>query len=441
MFWRDTQLAFTAFPPLADIPYILFAGHAWDWAASTWHAVGALLTIFLLDQTMRNLEATQDARIWAGIIWISMPTVFSLCGWEYVDLWLCATAAGMAAILSKAEITAKDAWILGLLSGIAMLIKYNGLPLAFGAGVALLWHSSKAPLTALTNALRMTTATIFVAGWWYLTNTIELGHPLYPMGSGEEHSLTWLQYRIYAYDEHPLWAMLAPFRLFFWGLINNPQYFDGMLNPVLLAAFPALWIFRHDKQRMALGIMFFSYFIFALTTGARARYTLPAAILMLPISLCLVYQLKKPVRQALLVGSMLLPLIATSFYISQLSPWHYWQHGRDSFLQRHIPDYALQQWASSQLPESSTIILLWTGGRAYYLHHTYSFDFGREGETLRKAIAQQSSYEHDYILMHRKLADKTLGEDLGEAWKLFLDQTCIIATQNMFELRSLKPCK
>ncbi len=440
LFWRNARLAFTAYPPLADIPYLLFAGHAWDWAASLWHAAGALLTLLLLDRAMRRLDLDASGRMWGALVWISMPTVFSLCGWAYDDLWLCATAAGMVLLLSRITLASRDAWMLGILAGLGMLIKYNGIPLALAAGLGLLWRCHASGRTAIAYGLRMAVAAICVAAWWYAWNALALGNPVFPLGEAHS-SLSWLAYRTHAYGESLWWAQLAPLRAFFRGEINNPRLFDGMLSPVLLTALPALWAWRHDRRIMALLVAAGCYLAVALSTGVRARYMLPASVFLLPAAMAYLQRLRPSRRRGFLAVSLLIVIYPVAIYLTQLAPWQFWLHGRDAFLRVHVPDYALQRRAATRLPKNAKIYLLWTGGRAYYLERSYRVDFGEEGKSLRQSIAQGTSRPQSYLLMQRNLAERTLGNDMPDKWRAFLAHTCLLARQGEFELRRLTSCR
>jgi len=439
LFWRDAGLSFTAYPPLANIPYLLFAGQPWDWAASLWHAMAALIVLLLLDRAMQHLSFPDEARMWSALVWVCTPTVIALCTWSYVDLWLCVVAAAMAERLSRQEWQKYDAWMFGLCLGLGLLIKYNGVPLALAAMLALLWRWRDQPNRAWAYFWRSGLAGILVGAWWYAGNLLLLGNPLYPVGEGG--TIAWLDYRHLAYGESVWWAVLAPLRAFFWGEVNNARLFDGMLHPFYLLGLAGCWLQRRSSRIAALGLFGFIYVLIAFSTGVRARYLLPGVLVWLPLSGFAWLHISKRVRPLLLVAGFGPVLVASGMYLHDLAPWTYWQQGRKAFLQQKVPDYAMQRWTSSHLPDGASVYLLWMGGRAYYLGRDYGFDFGSEGKRLRTAIKTGKMLPYGYMLMRRDLAERTLGADLGDAWQGFLASSCLIRREGGYELWRMKACE
>lgn len=438
-FWRDSWLTFTAFPPLADIPYILFAGKPWDVAASLWHALGALATLLLLARALRQYDLPAGQRGWGLLLWMAMPTSLALCGWAYVDLWLCAAAAGCVLILSLPELKPSHGWGLGAAAAAAVLIKYNGLVAALAVALALAWRLATAPRLLMAIAWRALIVCLPPLLWWYGDNAAQLGSALYPLG-GRPGSLTWLDYRMQAYGESYLWAALAPLRVFLWGEVNNPQLFDGMLSPIWLLA--PLALSRADRRASALLVAAMVYLLFAVSVDIRARYMLPATVFLVPLA-CMALQriTAAKLRRALLIAALIPGVMAYGQYLSWSAPWTYWQHGRAAYLAAHVADYPIQHWAATHLPEDARVYLLWMAGRAYYLRRSYGADIGREGERLRRIIRHGGGFPFTHILMNRRLAERSLGSELGDGWKRWLSGTCLLARQGDFELRRFSVCR
>jgi len=437
--WRDAVLSFTANPPLADIPYILFSHQAWDWVASLWHALAALIVLFLLDRSMRHLSLSDDVRMWSALAWICTPVVVVLCTWSYVDLWLCVVATAMAERLLREDWQKGDAWWFGLYIGLGLLIKYNGVPLAIAGMLALAWRWRGQSDRAWAYVWRAGLAGVLVGTWWYAGNFILFGHPLYPVGEGGADA--WLQYRQLVYGETTWWAALAPLRAFFWGEVNNARLFDGMLHPFYLLGLAGVWWHRRSDRVAALGLLGLVYVLISFSTGVRARYLLPGVLVWLPLFGLAWLHISKRVRPFLLVAGFAPALIVAGMYLNSLSPWTYWLQGRDAFLQQQLPDYPIQRWASKHLEDDASVYLLWMGGRAYYLDRRYSVDFGTEGKRLREAIQTGKMFPYDYLLMRRDLAERTLGVDLGDAWQDFLASSCFIKRDGGYELWRMKTCE
>jgi len=439
LLWRDKSFALTAYPPLADLPYLLFSHQPWDWASSLWHATAAALTLLVLNKTLLNLQIEAPSRRWALLIWACTPVVVVLCTWSYVDLWLCLIAAAFIERLSRDEWSSRDALIFGLLLGLGILIKYNGIALAAAAIVALLWRWRKTPVRAMKYGAYAGLTAILVSGWWYGVNYLELGHPLYPMGQGQT-GVGWLQYRVVVYGEPFIWAILAPLRAFFWGVTGNPVLFDGMLNPLYLLMLPAAWMMRHSNKHGAIAIAVVAYLLIAFTASARARYLLPAAVMMLPLAAVALTQISAKWRGAILTAAFLPVLFSNYLYINELSPWLFWQKGREAYLNSKLPAYELEQWASEQLPENAEIYLLWMGGRAYYLQRPFLVDTVIEGDSLKKALLNNETVPFSHLIMRRDLAERTLGQDLPNQWHALLKESCILAKKGNYELWKMARC-
>ena len=437
--WRSMELSFTAYPPLADIPYILFAGHSWDWAASLWHALAALIVLLLLDRAMRHLSLPDDVRMWSALAWVCTPVVVALCTWSYVDLWLCVVAAAMAERLLRPEWRTVDTWWFGLYLGLGLLIKYNGLPLAIAGMLALIWRWRSQPSLVWSYGWRVGLAGILVGAWWYVGNLILFGHPLYPVGEGGAGA--WLQYRQLVYGESAWWAALAPLRAFFWGEANNARLFDGMLHPFYLLGLAGVWLHRRSDRIAALGLFGLVYVLISFSTGVRARYLLPGVLVWLPLFGLVWAHVGRRLRPLLLVAGFGPALIASGMYLHNLAPWTYWLQGRDVFLQQHLPDYSIQHWVSEHLESDASIYLLWMGGRAYYLERNYSVDFGTEGKRLRESIQTGKMFPYEYLLMRRNLAERTIGSDIGSAWQDFFASSCLIRRDGGYELWRMKACE
>lgn len=438
LFWRDSSLSFTAYPPLADLPYILFAGFSWDWAASVWHALGGVVTLFFLDQAMLHLHINRQARAVVLFSWISSPVVIALCTWTYVDLWLCAVAAALAERLLRLRWSRSDAMIFGALLGLGAMIKYNGVVLLIAGMLGLAWRWRLNARICVVYFLLTGAVCTVIAGGWYLSNWFILGQPLYPLGGGND--LTWLQFREMAYHESFWWALLAPLRQFFWGEVNQARLFDGMLHPLWLLGFVAIFLWRKSSRVTALGMIACVYIVVALSTGVRARYWLPGVTMLLPVLGLIFIRGKRPVWKTLVAASFIPGLLSGGMYLHQLAPWDFWLYGRDAFLETHVPDYRMSRWIKHHLASDARIYLLWMGGRAYYLERSYVAEIVREGEQLQRAIKQGKDFPFSHILMQRDLADKTLGADLKERWRRFLANSCRVRKTGPYELWELTPC-
>ncbi|MDX8394151.1 MAG: hypothetical protein R8K21_06150 [Mariprofundales bacterium] len=438
LLWRDTNYFFTAYPPLAELPWLLFSHQPWDILASCWHALGALLTLFFFDKALRNIHFNTSMRRMLALSWMLTPVVISLCTWAYVDLWLCAASAAIVECLLRPRWTMRDAWYFGFLLAIAALIKYNGVPLAIAGSLALLWRW-RDNNNVWQFVWRAALPVFILALPWYISNWLLLGHPLYPQGSSAT-GMHWLEYRILAKDETFFWALLTPLRQFFWGEVNNPSLFDGMLHPLWLLGFFGMWYWRKQPRCAALAIMVIVYVSFALSAGTRARYWLPGMLPLLPLVGLVIWKYKIP--KTIITLSFAPVILSSLLYILWLAPWGYWQYGKDAFLQQKIPEYALNHFIANELPKDASLYLLWTGSRAYYIERHFETSIGDGLMGMQDYLQNKRQLQSEYILLSRRQSELTLGLDMPKEWQQFLiNDSCLIATHNGFELRYMHRCR
>ena len=108
---------------------------------------------------------------------------------------------------------------------------------------------------ALLYAFLFLAVTLVVFSPWTIRNYLWTGNPLYPLfksffseapailSSGTE--ITSLTVRKLLYNESTLQVLLLPFRMFFEGKDNSPQFFDGQLSAI--SSFPPTLCFFQDN--------------------------------------------------------------------------------------------------------------------------------------------------------------------------------------------------
>ncbi|MDX8414290.1 MAG: hypothetical protein R8J85_09415, partial [Mariprofundales bacterium] len=269
--------------------------------------------------------------------------------------------------------------------------------------------------------------------WWYGGNYLVFGNLLYPLGEGFA-GLPWLTHRQLIYHESFWWALLAPLRMFFWGETNNPVQFDGMLSPLLLLGLLVGWRAR-ERITPALLIGAMTYLLIALSSASRARYLLPATVFLVPLTaIALERYLSLRYRSIVIMTVIVFSMFNSGRYFSWLAPWDYWSHGREAFLSERVHDYAIQHWISNNISPDANIFLLWMGGRAYYLHHPFSYRMGREERPLPSDLADH----FDYLLFHTRATKQSL---TPQAWIELRNASCPVVRSPPYALWRLQPCK
>ncbi len=198
------------------------------------------------------------------------------------------------------------------------------------------------------------------------------------------------------------WQIAAlPLRIFFSGRDDQPQYFDGVLNPMLILFLP--WAFKGkwlDEKRFLFGFAACYFFYALFLVDARIRYLLPVVP---PLVILLVYGLYniylRIVRPSFLFGAMALLLGLNGVYLWNytlaLSPFDYLigKESRDVYLTRMLPDYPVFQFINRNLPAKVKIYLLFMGRRAYYCERPYFHDSDDNGWVLLRMIESARSEE------------------------------------------------
>jgi len=185
------------------------------------------------------------------------------------------------------------------------------------------------------------------------------------------------------------------------GRDDSAQYFDGVLNPILILFLP--WAFKgkwvEDKKFLfAFAIFFLLYALFLV--DLRIRYILP---IVPPLVILLVYGIHnvylRIVHPSLLVGAVLLLVALNGVYF-----WNYFhsvspvkflrgKESRESYLTRMLPDYPAIQYINQNLPSTARVYFILMGRRAYYSQRDYYHDSGDNPWHLMWMIENSQSEE------------------------------------------------
>jgi hypothetical protein len=191
------------------------------------------------------------------------------------------------------------------------------------------------------------------------------------------------------------WQILAlPLRLFFSGQDDNPQYFDGVLSPLLILLLP--WAFKgkwlEEKGWLfAFAALYLAYSLFLV--DLRARYVLPIVPPLVILFVYGVFNLYSRLERPVYLFALLLVFVAyhgyyAHRYFQAVAPVRYLfgNETRVSYLTRALPEYATFDYINLQLPRDVKIYLLFVGRRSYYCERNYFHDGGELPAFLQSAI-------------------------------------------------------
>lgn len=401
------------YPMLLDMLYTPLIYWGYDFIAKHIHALFGFLT-GLLVYAYLSRRLSRLYGLLGFFFFISTPSVLRLSHWAYIDLGITFySTASLLCLLRWGE--EREGWqwltLAGLSVGFALATKPNGLLAALLLAllfVLVIGRIPREPLSRVASAVGLFAALALLPFTpWVVKNWLQTGNPFYPLLGGffaarsapvvDAASFVGLgifEKRHLLYGES-IWQILGlPLRVFFTGQDDNPQYFDGVLTPVLVVLLP--WAFKgkwgEDKKLIAL--FAFGYFVLALfLIDMRIRYILlivPSLVVLLVYGIFNMYLSAK--RPALLVATLIFFAVChgTYFwgYMHRDRPLNYLRGSetREAFLRRVLPEYPAMRYVNDEVDPAAKIYLLFLGRRAYYCERDYFHDAGELPAFLIGAI-------------------------------------------------------
>jgi hypothetical protein len=223
-----------------------------------------------------------------------------------------------------------------------------------------------------------------------------------------------------------VWQIIGlPIRLFFSGQDDNPQFFDGVLTPVLIALLP--WAFKGkwlEEKKLLAGFasLFLIYALFL--ADLRIRYVLvivPPLVVLLVYGIFNVYlRIKRPV---FLVAVLLFFAAWQGTYLWRYFeaaaplPYLFGSESREAYLSRVLPEYSAFRYINQQTVATAKIYLLFMGRRAYYCDRDYFHDSGELPGFLLDAVRNAKGPQQiDQSLKQQKITHLLMREDLLAAF-------------------------
>lgn len=411
------ELEFSYYPMNVDMLYLgsLFLGS--DILPKYLHLGFALFVSLLLYRHLAS-RLPQWLSVAGPLLFLSTPVVAKLATTAYVDLGL--TFFTFASIILCLRWISPDnnhgQWLLflaGCSAGLAAGTKYSCILVIIILGVILPLFAPRQ--THRRQFAQLYPALLFFAGAaltfspWLIRNYLWTENPLYPLfqsvfNPGDAlglyaHRSPILERKL-AFNESLFETILLPIRIFFQGQDNNPQFFDGRLNPFLLFLPIAAFLGKQSNpqhRRECLFLCLFSLLFILLALGqgvARVRYLAPAlpclAILsahgLNNLSTLLHHRNWPRIRNIIPVTFIVLALGLNALYIHKLwldvDPLPYLQGkvSRDEYISQRWPEYRVIQYANQHLTQNDKILAVFLGNRGYYFDIPHEFDL-RQGRS------------------------------------------------------------
>jgi 4-amino-4-deoxy-L-arabinose transferase-like glycosyltransferase len=421
-------IVFSYYPQLVDLLYTLPLLFGNDIAAKYLHFMFALLTALLVFLFVCRRIGPFWAAL-AGLMFLTIPVILKLSVTVYVDLGLIffTTGALFAGVLWL-EQPAKLRWLVlaALCSGLALSTKYNALVSFLVLSLLLPFFflngredKDSEQLNAVRYGVIFVSISVLVFSPWLVRNYALTGNPLHPLMGGvfgartavasdaaaatnaDEHlravlvagahdrpkALGPLLTRKLVYEESLGYTLMIPVRIFYEGRDDDPKYFDGRLNPLLLLLPVVLLLMARKEGLNFPEIRFFAAFavlvvlLIFVTTDMRIRWIstiIPPVVVLTSYALFLVDGLvaRKSGSRAVANGvtglAAFLFLLPNALYALDLYgkidplPYVTGKQTYAEYVQAHRPEFAAIDMANDVVPEGQKVLGLYLGNRRYY---------------------------------------------------------------------------
>jgi hypothetical protein len=429
---------YSYYPMLIDMLYTPWVYWGFDFVPKWIHALFGFLTGLLLYAYL-GMNAVYG--LLGFFFFVSTPLIARLSHWGYIDLGITFyTTASLLCLLRWREERQALCWLgmAALSLGFALATKPNGLVAGLLISLLFLMVIVKPPRK---NLIEMGYELVLFGGLvllpflpWILKNWFQTGNPFYPLlgnlfpsstGPAAEGvsfaGLGIFEKRALLYGEN-FWQILGlPLRVFFSGQDDNPQFFDGVLTPILIILLP--WAFKgkwlEDKKLLAsFALLFLLYAIFLV--DLRIRYILsivPPLVILAVYGIFNIYlRIKRPIY-----------LIAGLFFFAAWHGLYLWEYfsataplsylngneSRNSYLTRMLPEYTSFQYVNRATATTAKIYLLFIGRRAYYCERDYFHDGGDlPGYLLGAVRAAENTDQIAQALKRKEITHLMVREDL-----------------------------
>jgi hypothetical protein len=424
------DIKFSYFPMNLDLLYLIPLALGNDISPKYIHFTFGLLTAWLIYGYIRSRLGKAYA-LWGALLFLTVPVIVKLSTTVYVDLGLVffSTASWLALFKWHEQGNKKRYLVIAaFFCGLALGTKYNGLICLFllSALVPILYLQCdpKLPhkqIRALVYGVCFTGMALIVFSPWMIRNYTWKQNPVYPLGKilfademesseGGPAAMKPMVLRRQVYGEKWWQTALIPLRIFFEGRDDDPRYFDGKLNPLLLllpiglflrfsARAPAL---QHQLKVMFWFAVFFIMYAF-FTVDMRIRYIAPVIPALTILSIfgaeAVIESARKQtfivrgyLLKVLLVGAVLFWAVSSGGYyvklFQKITPFEYigGNISRGDYIKRHRPEYETLDYANHNLKGDIRLLGLFVGDRGYYSAHDIFFDTGLIWRAVKRAL-------------------------------------------------------
>ncbi len=484
------NIRYSYYPMNLDLLYIIPLYFGNDIVPKYIHFSFAILTAWIIFTYLRKRIDTLYA-IFGSLFFLSLPVIVKLSITVYVDLGLiCFSTASLVYLLKWIENNFQLKYLLisGVCCGLALGTKYNALIIFFLLALFVPFIYSRktvinvslktfgvqdivpdrrntksaTQIKAIGYGAVFILVSLLIFSPWMIKNYVWTKNPIYPLynnlidpvkkgqvpdsraiskpKTGAVKSKAHLNHfalRKTLYGETGLQIALIPIRIFFEGKDGSPQYFDGMLNPMLFFlpffAFVGLKnnpiFLRTEKITMIVFAALFILFVF-FEEAMRIRWVAPAIPPLVILSTFGLHEIYSVLmnRFSPVMGKVSVVLVSFIVFLmlwqnvsyikeqfKYVDPVSYisGRVGRDEYIERFRHEYPAIQFSNKNLSEDAKILCLFIGNRRYYSDREMVFNAG----LFRRIVKQTRSSQVSLVgLKRRGITHLLVRYDLFNSW-------------------------
>jgi len=487
------NLIYSYYPMNIDLLYAIAMLFGNDMIPKYIHLLFALGTAWMIYSFLK-VRTNHSFGLLGALLFLSIPVIVKLSITAYVDLGLIFFSWTSIVCLFKwarSPHSLKYLIVAAIFCGLGLGTKYNGLlvflllsllvPILYIRSTNQEHHQLR---YSIGYSLIFALISLAVFSPWMIRNTVLTRNPIFPLydkqiygesrisGISNKSMKPWLLRKL-IYKETAVETGMIPLRIFFQGKDDNPKFFDGKLNPVLIICPLLLFLpYRKTDGRLALEIsilyVFSTFFILyaSFMVDMRIRYIAPVIPPLVVLSILGIRNSlqwiegfgSRPMfsicRWTIVgfVASMLALNVAYAgrlFHSVDPLPFLVGKISREAYLEAKLPEYAAIQYLN-QIPDPDIkIMALFLGRHLYYFDKKVDFDYQAFAKIVsssaQNSISRQlesNGFSHCIIGMDRftMWANKTFTKDQISTVKQWLKEECqLLFSKNGYVVLDLTP--
>jgi hypothetical protein len=475
-FYEIPWAEYSYYPMYINLLYLVCLYFKNDLAPKFIHLGFGLGTGWLIYLYLKN-KVGRNWGLLGAVIFITTPLVVWLSTSAYVDLGMTFFITGslLSFIRWRDSEYSRFSWFLisSLCMGMAVGSKYNSLIAWFSMNLIVMFsyvRDTEKQTAALQYGIMFFVIMALVASPWYLKNYFQTGNPFYPLFNNFFKSLhhqsvqealvgqaiektgktSFFKIREVMYGESFWETLLIPLRMFFQGKDNSYQYFQNILNPILIVFSPFILLKKRYIKDKLVFVVFSVFFITMayFLTAKQSRYIIPVLPFLAIIAVMglkdLVDRMEsithyspqqsgtniKSIVRFIIFSTVAVLLVFNLLYLKSrihiIKPFPYvlGKETKEEFLKKHLLHYDAVEYINHNLPEDTQVFTVFLGRRGYYLNKAYRNEQSFGMNIIRRMVHLSNKEEEfveyvrslnvTHILMRSDLVDMYLQDNFSK---------------------------